>query len=354
MTSCISYGIAVDGRGCLVCHVRAHFEPSRFGVEAHAQTALPLTGAHVTTDCNACHAEDARGVRLFADTAHTCDACHDDAHDGYFGARFAEASELPPPPAHGDCERCHDPRSFTVSDPDRFDHAFWTGFELTGSHLAAECTACHTRAAAPDDAGRTFGRIEESYGAIDGCADCHEDVHGGRFDREAHLAEIDGRSDCARCHTTDSFRGVSDAFDHGRWTGWKLEDAHAEASCTACHAPLRRPDADGRTWGHALGSDCASCHQSPHGTQFDRSDEFSAKSCERCHESAASFTELAFDHDIESRFPLDEAHEQVACGECHAAPETGGPVVWRPLTRECVDCHGVHEKALRKRWRRRK
>ena len=101
-----------------------------------------------------------------------------------------------------------------------------------------------------------------------GCASCHEDVHEGRFDASEHLLEVDGRSDCARCHSTASFRDASDDFDHARWTGWPLDGAHAAADCTSCHAPLRRPDAHGRTWARANGTDCASCHEGPHGDQF--------------------------------------------------------------------------------------
>jgi len=72
----------------------------------------------------------------------------------------------------------------------------------------------------------------------------------------------------------------------------------------------------------------------------------------KCHESAAGFSVLSFDHNLESRFPLDEAHEAVECAGCHKPHEETQITTYRPLSTECVDCHGVHEKALRRRRKR--
>lgn len=342
-------GGAVDQVGCLVCHSRTHFDPHNFDVAAHADTDLPLEGAHVKTDCNACHDAPApEAPRIFHGVDHTCDSCHDDAHRGFFDAALAAAEE--PAPAHGDCARCHDPTGFDQVPEEQFDHAAWTGYALTGSHAAAACTTCHERAAEADAAGRTFGVVTEVWGEVTGCVTCHDDVHEGRFDEPGLPAEVKGRSDCARCHDTATFRDLPHGFDHGRWAGWTLVDAHLEADCSACHAPLRRPDEVGRTWGRAAGRDCASCHDSPHGDQFDAPEPLA---CASCHRSAESFGTLHFDHDRDTRFPLDEAHETVSCSGCHTLDEAAGVVRYRPLSRECVDCHGEHEKALRRRRRRR-
>jgi len=345
-------GGAVDEQGCLVCHAGTHFEPHLFTVEAHVATDLPLEGAHLDATCEACHDLGADEVRTFHPVDHHCDACHGDAHGGFFDAVLAAVEA--PAPEHGDCARCHDPHAFSMDAGEEFDHAFWTGHELVGAHAVAACTSCHERTEEPDATGRRFGRVAEIYGPVTGCASCHDDVHESLFDRDGPFATVEGREGCARCHSTTSFRELPNGFDHGHWTGWHLLGAHAEAACTTCHAPLRRPDEAGRTWGRAAGRGCASCHASPHADQFDAVAGLSAKACETCHQSAAAFADLSFDHDLESRFPLDEAHESVACGECHKPSEDDGVVVYRPLSRECVDCHGVHEKALRKRQRRRR
>ncbi len=348
-------GGSVDEQGCLVCHSRTHFAPHTFGTEAHGSTDLPLDGAHVEADCDSCHApaEELGGAPRFHGLDHTCESCHSDAHRGFFeevlGTHPAKESG-PLAVSHGDCARCHDTTSFGTAHlqdgKQSFDHEFWTGYALTGAHGTAECTSCHVPTDTPDANGRLFGAIEDIYGSVTGCASCHDDVHEGRFDKRRHPETIDGRSDCARCHSTASFRDQPHGFNHGRWTGWPLADAHAETGCSSCHEPLRRPDAIGRTWMPAAGTGCASCHESPHQGQFDKP---RAKACVKCHESAEAFSVLSFDHDLESRFVLDEAHEEVACAACHKPEEETDLIRYRPLSRECVDCHGVHEKALRRR-----
>ncbi|QDV05773.1 Class III cytochrome C family protein [Planctomycetes bacterium Poly30] len=357
-------GGSVDEQGCLACHARTHFEPHTFGVEAHASTDLPLTGAHLESECAACHgpAEELGGAARFHGVAHRCEACHADAHRGFFDEVLAAEPAGPDEPLalkHGDCARCHDTNSFgtahRIGTDAEFDHERWTGYALTGAHGVAECTSCHTPRENPDETGRLFGAVADLYGEVKGCASCHDDVHEGQFDRRRLPASIDGRSDCARCHTTASFRDQPHGFDHGRWTGWPLADAHAATECSSCHEPMRRPDEIGRTWRRAAGTGCASCHESPHGDQFEAP---RPKDCVKCHESALAFSVLSFDHDLESRFPLDEAHEAVACADCHkpepqTAPNQPDLVRYRPLSTECVDCHGVHEKALRRRKQKR-
>lgn len=340
-------GGPVDQKGCVVCHAPTHFTPHTFGAEAHRQTALPLEGAHLDADCASCHGvaeKDGIAFRQFHGVSSQCDQCHGDAHLGFFDERIAAQPESP---EHGDCALCHAPTAF--SSAGEFNHEFWTAFSLEGSHAAAECTSCHAPSAEHDENGRSFGVVHEIYGEVTGCNTCHGDVHEGLFDTKERLATVEGRKDCARCHSPISFRELPHGFDHAQWTGWRLDGAHAEANCTACHAPLRRPDENGRTWGRAKGTDCASCHQDPHGGQFDSAPK---KGCIKCHESPVSFKALSFDHNLESRFPLDEAHEKVACAGCHTAAETKEVVRYRPLSMECVDCHGVHEKALRRRRRR--
>lgn len=345
-------GGAVDTVGCRTCHASTHFAPHGFDEEAHAQTDLPLDGAHLELDCNACHDTPAPDApRVFHGVDHTCESCHEDPHLGFFDERLAAAAQdSSPTPEHGDCARCHDTTAFSHVPEVRFEHGAWTGYGLTGAHAAAECTACHDRAAEPDARGRTFGVVAELWGEVTGCASCHDDVHQGRFDGEGLRATVAGRSDCARCHDTTTFRDLPHGFDHGVWTGWRLEGAHAAADCADCHAPLRRPDEHGRTWSAAAGTSCASCHETPHGDQFDAP---RAKDCADCHRGATSFTDLRFDHDLHSRFPLDEAHKNVSCSGCHTLDEEAGHIRYRPLSVECASCHGEQGEALLRRRRRR-
>ena len=66
------------------------------------------------------------------------------------------------------------------------------------------------------------------------------------------------------------------------------------------------------------------------------------ESCSSCHTSTATWSALRFDHDEETRFPLEGAHREASCSACHKPilEESGLEVVrYRPLGMECSDCH---------------
>jgi len=322
---------AFAGADCLACHERTAFEPSRFDVEQHARSAFPLAGSHQAVACARCHLADPPGApRVFHGTPDTCAECHADAHAGAFDAELARAKAV------DGCAHCHQPTLFAEFDEERFDHGDWTGFALDGAHERAECTACHEPRARPDENGRTFGVIAEVFaGPAERCVTCHVDAHDGRFDRAGMPSEVDGKQDCARCHSSESFDAVPAGFEHERWTGYPMADFHAKVECAKCHLPAPTPDAAGRTFGRAPVK-CADCHADPHVGQFavkGRTD------CARCHQDAGG---NAFDHQRDSRFQLDEVHQKVECAKCHVPwplPGGGEAVRYKPLGVECADCH---------------
>lgn len=337
--------------GCVGCHDTTRFEPHAFDLAHHERSAMPLTGSHVETECEACHEVPGEAApRVFRGTPTHCSACHADAHAGFFAARAAAVAELSAP----ECGACHETTTFDALEAGRFDHGFWTGFAVDGAHAQESCEACHADAHEPDATGRTFGRVEDHFGRFSGCVTCHDDPHRGGFDGPSFPRQVDGRSDCARCHVTSSFRAFPDGFDHGRWTGFPLSGAHEAIGCTGCHEALRRPDAEGRTWGRARGKACADCHEDPHARQFDQA---GVTSCARCHKAGKSFQELSFHHNWHSRFLLDEAHEKVACSACHEPMTVDGGrqvIRYKPLGMLCVDCHGVNEDQILRRARKKR
>lgn len=337
---------------CADCHADAHrgaFSAScdschgvdlfaEFHAEAfdHGQlTAFALDGAHARADCDACHrsaeAPDRAGRtfgfvdEVFGTPVDACATCHDDPHRGAFEDR-------------GGCVSCHTTEAFYDLELDVFDHELWTGYELEGAHARAQCTACHPRAQQPDELGRTLGRVDEVFGRpVDACATCHADPHRGAFDSPERPPAVAGRTGCARCHTTESFAELwSGPFDHGRWTGYRLDSDHIALDCTACHA--RSTVDDGYSpLGPAAGTSCSDCHADPHVGQFAQAGR---TDCARCHRDAGG---LSFDHERDARFALDEAHEKLACAECHMPwplPDGGAAVRYKPLGIECTDCHG--------------
>jgi len=336
--------------GCIACHAQQHFEPHDFTIEKHARATLPLTGAHVDTACEDCHLEpEAGGPRVFRGTPFRCEQCHADAHRGFFDEFEEELGTM----EMGECARCHGTTTFATVESGEFDHGRWARFALLGAHAESDCEICHVPADEADDLGRVFGRIEDHFGAVEGCATCHDDPHRGEFDAPGLPRETAGRSGCARCHDETSFRALPHGFHHGRWTDFPLRGRHREIGCSDCHAPLRRADEHGRTWERANGAECADCHAEPHAGQFR---EDGRTDCTRCHESSSSFVDTVFLHNRDSRFVLEEAHAELACSACHEPVVVGTAEVvrYRPLPMECIDCHGVHEETLRLRKRRRR
>ncbi len=388
-------------RGCRECHEDARWKPSRIDLAAHARAGFALEDAHAKVACDACHLERAQ-VRRYADTPKACSGCHADAHPGAFaqaqgcgechkadsfvaaakgfdharwtgfvvdGAHAKAACEschvpLAAPDAarrrfgrvaahaparagdcancHADahrgffakskgCQECHTTADFTHTR-ERFDHGKLTGFALVGAHERRECTICHVAAAAPDPATRRafgFSTVPSAKAQL-ACTSCHADPHGDSF------AKARG---CLDCHTQESWKAARASFDHLHWTGFALEGVHRETGCEACHTPLAPGDASGRRFARASGKLCADCHADPHLGQFAVA---GANDCTRCHTSQSDFKQLSFDHQRDSRFPLDETHKKVACAACHQTwPLAGGgkAVRYKPLGILCGDCH---------------
>ena len=336
-----------EPQDCIDCHSPDAFEPHAFSLEMHADTELELLDSHLDLDCHGCHQDPEEGeVRAFASMESACETCHEDGHQTFFKEylesideeRFDARAELAN--AAG-CELCHEATSFSEFLDERFDHESAAGLAIAGAHAQTDCDSCHLPSEDPDSTGRSFGWVSDHFGTFEGCVTCHGDPHQGQFDGAEFPSEVEGQSDCARCHDASSFRMLKDSFVHGNWTEFPLDGRHAEVGCSACHEPLARPDEVGRTWGRAVGLRCADCHEDPHANQFLIDDEVS---CERCHESASAFPELVFEHDRDSTFELGQAHADLECGVCHPSVPTsmGFELVrYRPLDSECVDCHGV-------------
>ena len=427
-------GGAFAGKGCVACHDSHAFRPPAFDVERHALARFELEGTHREVECAACHrrpADDPRGPRVFNGTPAACRACHDDVHRGAFdepelpepfrgqegcarchgtlhfdagvresfdhglwtgfaldgahrsaacdtchhpsqearraGRTLGFAADAYPGPrercetCHADvhagafddpglpgvvegrvgCARCHDTDSFHAVDGEAFDHGRWTAFELEGAHARAECSACHGSAAEPLD-GRSLGFVASRFaGPPSRCSTCHEDPHAGAFDEPGAPAEI--RNDCARCHSVESFLDLtSGSFDHARWTGFELTGIHARTACAACHVPALGPAAaQRRRLGPTAGKQCSECHADPHAGQFARD---GAGDCAACHAPGGpTFADLVFDHQRDSRYPLDDRHSKLACSACHVPWPAGGGrevVRYKPLGTTCSDCHG--------------
>jgi Doubled CXXCH motif (Paired_CXXCH_1) len=229
---------ARDGGECSGCHSEAGFRPSRFGIDQHATTRLPLTGHHAAVACSRCHERaPSEGRRLvWAMQKTRCADCHENPH----GPQFAEEMRK------NGCATCHTSAGWDVP---KIDHGTWP---LTGAHVAAPCAACHQAS----EQDRKAGKGPSYRQAPRACEGCHDDVHRGQF----RLSEP--KRSCDFCHTTPAF--AIRAFEHEARAGYPLAGNHRALECAKCHQ--RESTAAGATAvRYRLGyRRCRDCHADPH------------------------------------------------------------------------------------------
>ncbi|RMF67902.1 MAG: hypothetical protein D6743_04165 [Calditrichaeota bacterium] len=206
-----------DRGRCDSCHDVFGFTPAKFGIEEHASTAYPLTGAHLAVPCVSCHLVATRGrlagIRMFEFQNTRCNGCHADVHRGQFKAQIDR----------GGCESCHQTSDWLDN---KFDHNR-SRFPLVGEHRKVACEKCHKRV----DVGTPRERI--LFKPMDRrCRGCHEDVHLGQFSRSPNPKA------CETCHTPKDWLAL--IFDHNRDALFKLRGAHEKVACGECHKEERK------------------------------------------------------------------------------------------------------------------
>lgn len=223
------------GSDCARCHSIRSFLDRTTMTRAHNLTRFPLAGAHLTLDCEFCHAAP-QGRLAFAAVPSECVSCH---------LRDFQATRDPDHVAGAystDCASCHAAITWLRTS---FDHAS-RGFALTGAHVRIHCSACHgtgTPQALPT-----------------ACVSCHQ----SNYDQATNPNHIAAAfpTDCTMCHNTASWQGgrmvnhdaqffpIYSGNHDGKWR-----------SCSACHTNA----SDYRAY------DCRGCHGGAHdGGHFPR------------------------------------------------------------------------------------
>lgn len=310
------------GNQCLDCHneTSKHWneQTAPLSPEKHALTGFPLIAPHQKVDCAKCHEAGLPFAEKYPDPAspgylrqpESCQGCHKDIHEGQFAGRYIG------------CQDCHTPLEFK---PHRFSlvqHA--KKYPLQGAHGAVPCQACHRKPADSD--------VTQFAGTTTACKQCHTDPHGSQF-----VAEL-AQNDCTVCHTAGTATFAIRPYDHARLAKYPLSGGHARAECQQCH----RPADDGVVRYRGISTDCASCHQDVHRGQFMAGN--GTTQCQSCHTSTDSWRAMGFDHNSQSGFALDGVHAKVACAKCHptvAVAENKTVVQYKPLGKQCKDCHGL-------------
>jgi len=272
---------------CLQCHTVNSWDATNFD---HNATNFPLTGAHIATECSACHTNG------YAGTSMLCSSCHTDNYN---------AAQNPVHTTAGistDCETCHITSAWV---PSQFDHLVTTGFELSGGHSGRQCVECHigtTSAASPE------------------CISCHQANYNNAPD---HVGQ-NYPTDCLQCHTVNSWDAAN--FDHNA-TNFPLTGAHLSTTCSACHT-------NGYVGTSML---CSSCHTSDYNSTSNPSHSSLglSHSCDLCHTTNPGWEPAQFPNHNDY-YALNGAHATISnnCYLCH-----NGNYVSTPNS--CYGCHST-------------
>jgi hypothetical protein len=340
---------------CEKCHNVVGFSPSTFTVEQHRNTKYLLEGKHTGVKCAQCHRKDASTTAaarwgaakvIIRPAFARCLDCHDDDHGGQLASR----------PGKGECADCHRVAGWTPSTFDSPSHARLK-LPLEGRHADIRCRACHgvDRPELPPLPKVTLGKANFLFKVTEvACTDCHLDPHKGRFAAGGPRAKDRG---CLACHDTRAFRpSTADVAAHATF-GFALDGAHRATSCLACHDELKPTPGNHRSSLVRSASviaelrfesrkkDCADCHETPHGDQFNARPDRGR--CDACHTVDVFQPAGKFNHDRDASFPLKGGHEGVPCNQCHPTDlKSKNPkaLIFRPVSGKCESCHGKESK----------
>ena len=201
------------GTTCQNCHSTAAWTPARFN-----HNAFPLTGAHRSAACSACHSGG-----VYRGLPENCSACHQSDYDATTAPNHA-SSGFPTT-----CEQCHN----TVA---------WTRANFSHTGVTRNCVQCHQV-----DYDATTNPNHAAAGFPTSCQNCHgtNTWDGASFTHTQFPIASGAHAgfDCAQCHqnprnfnqftctschehdqqTTDN--------DHDRVPGY----VYTSSACYACH-----------------------------------------------------------------------------------------------------------------------
>ena len=274
---------------CAACHTTTRWTGATF--DHSARTRFPLTGAHVRVACNQCHSSG-----VYAGLSSSCVSCHLANYQRTTNPNHV-TSGFPQ-----DCVACHTTAQWTGAT---FNHSTTTTFPLTGAHLQATCTQCHSSGV--------------YKGLAKTCVSCHLAKYQATTNPKHSAAGFP--QDCSVCHSTTNWLGAT--FNHSTLP-FPLVGKHVGLSCVSCHA-------SGVYVG--LATTCVSCHLARYQatTNPNHTTAGFPQQCDLCH-TPTGWTPSSFNHGT-TRFPLTGRHTSVACANCHV----GGKYAGTPT--DCYSCH---------------
>ncbi len=249
--------------------------------------------AKYEADCNQCH-------EFFRKTKQNdlCLKCHDHKNIRKDIENKHGLHGRTPEIRNKDCNACHSEHkgrenNIIILDNQTFNHNF-TDFFLQESHATVPCTKCHEK-------------DKKYYEAKSECVDCHKKVepHQGKLGKQ-----------CNSCHRASTWGDF--VYDHGK-TKFPLKGKHKGVRCSDCHPNEQYIN---------IPKECIGCHKGD-----DKHKGKNGKECKNCH-SEQGWASYKFDHDKDTKFPLDGKHKNVICDQCHKQTDEK-----RKLKRDCYFCH---------------
>jgi len=187
---------------CTGCHNTNSWDAASFD---HNLTNFPLTGAHVATECSACHTDG------YAGTSMLCTSCHQSNYNNTSNPNHSSLG------FSTSCEECHTtaPGWEPALLPNHNDY-----YTLNGAHatVADNCYLCH--------AGNYTNTPNTCYG-------CHSSDYNNTTDPSHSAAQFS--TDCATCHSESAW--VPSTFDHDNQYFPIYSGKHQQAwnTCADCH-----------------------------------------------------------------------------------------------------------------------
>ncbi len=277
---------------CAVCHNTTAWIPAEFD---HNLTSFPLTGKHVTVDCQQCHSSGYTG------TPTDCYSCHQQDYENVQDPNHVLGGYST------DCTECHTTNGW--DDLANFDHNI-TQFPLTGAHITTDCGSCHQQ-------GYNNTPTE--------CFSCHETDYNNTTDPNHTAAGFP--TTCEDCHETNAWTPAT--FDHDGQYFPIYSGKHAGEwnQCSDCHEVPNN---------YSIFT-CISCHEHNQQEMDDKHQGvqgyiYASEECYACHPTGEKGN--AFNHSS-SNFPLTGAHTSLDCQQCHQSGYSGTPT-------ECIACHQDH------------
>lgn len=230
---------------CLQCHTTASWDAANFD---HNATNFPLTGAHVATECAACHTNGYSG------TSTTCISCHQTNFDGTANPNHNSIG-IPT-----NCDECHttNPGWQPATFPIHNDY-----YALNGAHatVANNCFLCHE--------GNYTNTSNTCYG-------CHSADYNNTTDPAHSVAQFP--TDCQSCHSESAWTPSTFNHDGQYFPIYSGRHQGTWSSCATCHTEPTN---------YAVFS-CITCHEhnktetdSHHGEV--RNYVYTSTSCYDCH-----------------------------------------------------------------------